>query len=723
MKIRNKLTIASLVSLIPILIGLIVIASVSLRADSSKTLNLIAEYTGSVRSSLSTFFVKAQDMATYVAAMQGRLMLDWDEGRHVFEDCQKQNSYVSRVTYIDSEGYVYIIGAGNPYQGGRSTANDSDPNAAPVIATDRDYFRSLVANNKRGEFKVMVSEPYIPRGLANKTIVTSASVIHNGEGVGVINIDQTTAELSSVYEVLTANFLDRFGKNAHLYLISDGGQLVSSLEYNEEHGAYEETLFNHEEIVSANTLSQDTLATFNSASRMGDVIITASIDGTQVFVATARIEGTPFTLFFAVPQRAILSSSYTIIALSIGSFVLIAVLLISIIFAITGPMVRALITMRNTMHEIAQGGGDLTVHVDVSGNDEIADIGDCFNKFVSSLHGMISSVSDSAKSMNDIGHKLSKNADDISGDVSTINKDIENLRSAADEQNASVNETSATIAQIAQNIDSLTHQIESQSSAVTESSAAVSQMVANIGSISGNISKETGSFAELRSAADNGKTGIKAVQDLVDKLTAQSDSLLQANSVIDNIAAQTNLLAMNAAIEAAHAGESGKGFSVVASEIRKLAEDSARQSKAIAVGLKATIDSIKNIATATTTADGAFNAVVSKIDGIVTLAEEIDHAMIEQNEGGHQVLEALRDIDNVTVQIRDGAVEMNAGAEIILKEMSRLSSLSLQVQDRSASIARASEAIGSAVGEIVTNSETNKDAADVLVGITGKFVL
>ena len=213
------------------------------------------------------------------------------------------------------------------------------------------------------------------------------------------------------------------------------------------------------------------------------------------------------------------------------------------------------------------------------------------------------------------------------------------------------------------------------------------------------------------------------MQDLVLKLTRQSDSLLEANSVIDNIANQTNLLAMNAAIEAAHAGDAGKGFAVVAEEIRKLSEDSSEQSRAIAAGLKATIDSINTIASATAAADGAFDTVAAKISAVTDLVNEIDGAMNEQTLGNRQVLEALEDIESVTEKIRGGADEMNAGTDAILKEITRLSGIAQAVQDSSGSIAKAAETINSEVAEIVENSGANKEAIDVLADITGKFVL
>ena len=217
------------------------------------------------------------------------------------------------------------------------------------------------------------------------------------------------------------------------------------------------------------------------------------------------------------------------------------------------------------------------------------------------------------------------------------------------------------VAQIAQSIESLAGQIENQSSAVTQSSAAVHQMVANIGAISESVPK------------------------------------------------------------AAHAGEAGAGFSVVAEEIRKLAESSASQSKTIARGLKDTIAATNNIAQATATAGGAFDIVATKISDITELVNSINFAMHEQNAGSRQVLAALRDIESGTSQIRDGASVMNAGTETILKKIIRLAGVSQSVRDRSMSITKSLEEINGEVAEIVRNTVENKEAVDSLVSMTEKF--
>ena len=725
MKIRIKLIVAVLISLLPILAGLALITGTARSSDISKTTDLIAEYTGSVASDITAFFNYGVDMAKYLAILQSNAMLAWNDGLGlIFKSYRDANDFVADVALVMEDGSYCITSTdGNPYQGGRATVDNSDPEAAPIMLTDRDYYQALVVNNPSARFFTFITEPYANALLDYKRVLANAPIINGGRSRGLVCVTQTTNELSAVYSKSTANFYDRFGDAAHLYLISDGGQLLTSLEYSSERRAYVDSLADVRDAVYSDSLGQEALSAFSAAQAGGGAIISTRLDGKRQFVSSTRIEGTPYTLCFAVPRSAMLGSADRIMAISAISFVLIAALLFGILIGITKSMIASLDAIDGTMKEIGDGAGDLTARLEERGDDELTVISKSFNKFVRTLHDMILSISESAASMHEIGDGLTNSVAVISRDVSTIAKEIDNLNSSIEEQSASVTGTSMTITQVAQNIESLNVQIESQSSAVAQSSSAVHQMVANIGSISENVSKAQVSFDELKKSATDGRESIASVHDLVIKLTEQSASLLEANSVVDNIANQTNLLAMNAAIEAAHAGEAGKGFSVVAEEIRKLAESSASQSKTIAAGLKATIAAINTIAQATATADAAFDSVAAKIGSVTELVSAINLAMNEQNAGGRQVLEALRDIEDVTTSIRGGAVEMNSGTETILKEMSRLTDVSQAVQERSESIAKATLTIDGELREIVNRTGSNSEAIDVLVDITGKFKL
>ena len=698
MKIRTRLVLAAVCTVFPILIGLAIITGEARYSDREKTLDLIEEYINGIKSGLEAFFYTSEELAVYLARLQGEMQLEWsDGGRRVFEAFVASNARINNAAYINERAYFFLTG--------------------------REEGSWIGGSGRTSGGVISVSEPYIPLGLGYRAIVTTAPITRGGSNAGFIEVMQTSDEFSSVYANLAADFMDRFGTRAQMHVISDGGQLVSSLQYSEEVHGYTETLAGSTGTASAGSLGQEALDVFDAALNGDESIITTRLGNEVCFVSSARIGNTPFVLCFAVPQSSMLSSTRAIMVTSVILFFVIEIFLLVIIRAATRLMLISLNAMHGTMQDIAEGDGDLTARLDVKGNDEISAIGSAFNKFVGSIHGMVSNVSESAASLAAVGKALSGSVDAISGGVSGIANDIETLNFSVGEQSASVAETSATVTQIAKTIESLTRQIEGQSSAVTESSASVQQMLSNIAEISTNLTKASSGFDELKETAANGRESLNAVQNLVNKLSLQSDSLLEANSVIEDIAAQTNLLAMNAAIEAAHAGEAGKGFAVVADEIRKLAENSAAQSKTIAAGLKAAVSSIKTIAQATATADVSFESVSTKIGSVAALAENVSLAMLEQNEGSRQVIEALQDIENVTESILSGTVEMNAGTETILKEINRLSGISQQVQERSSSIAKSAEAINEVVAEIVSRGGANREAVGVLVDITSKFKL
>ena len=725
MRIRTKFACLIVIALVPLAAGFLIVAEVAQASDKEKTYDVMMEYVQGVMRGLEGFFNESKVIAASATVLNSVQALDWSEAAEEFDRLVRVNNAINTMSMADSDGYFYRTDIpGNLYQGGRVTVDDSDPDAEPYTCSDQVYFRELVTQNPRGEFSFMVNEPEPIMDVYVKHIITSAPIIRDGRSIGLVNVGQTSEELSDFFSLITSDLAARFGTDAHMYTVSESGQLISVLSYNPANRAYEETVLNtFEFFYVVDALGEDASYVLTTAIEKEGQVISARNGGKPVFVVGMKIPMTPFAVFLIVPQEVALATSNAIRLTSLIMFLVMGVFLGAGMLNLISRMLKSLKSVHDTMLEIGEGGGDLTVHLDIKGNDEIAAIGGSFNKFVSTLHGMVENVIYNVSSMVFVSNLLSGDVDEISDDIAKVSKQIDDMNTIAEDQAASVTETSSTITQIARNIESLTGQIEAQSTAVTESSAAVQQMVSNIGAISTSLSNATGSFDELKGTATSGKGSISAVQDLVNALTAQSDSLLEANSVIDNIAAQTNLLAMNAAIEAAHAGEAGKGFSVVAEEIRKLAEDSSNQSRTIATGLKNTIAAIKNIASATTAAGSAFDTVVTKIVAVTEVVSSINLAMLEQSEGSRQVLETLQSIDNTTVQIRNGALEMNGGAENILKEMSRLSEISLAVKDRSDGITEAVNGINVAIDEIMKSSGRTEDAIKDLSSLTAKFKL
>lgn len=230
-----------------------------------------------------------------------------------------------------------------------------------------------------------------------------------------------------------------------------------------------------------------------------------------------------------------------------------------------------------------------------------------------------------------------------------------------------------------------------------------------------------GVIKELSAVTDDGVQTVSQAKAAMQKISSESGSLVEAGGIIQNIASQTNLLAMNAAIEAAHAGESGKGFAVVADEIRKLANESSKHGKTISDSLKSLSDEINEMAVSAGKVSDKFIAIDSYTDQVQSMSTQMTEAMKEQENGSLEVLSAVKDIDAITMEVRDDSVRMLEGSREITKEIEVLNNLTRVITDSMNEMASGAEQINNSVQEVDNLTQKNKQSIDALMEEVKKF--
>ncbi|WP_460050844.1 methyl-accepting chemotaxis protein [Spirochaeta dissipatitropha] len=405
-----------------------------------------------------------------------------------------------------------------------------------------------------------------------------------------------------------------------------------------------------------------------------------------------------------------------------GAALALAVVLILSYFLLKAG-IRHLNDVSSRLKEISSGGGDLTRYLQVDSQDEIGRLAESFNQFMTGLVKIIRTVQGEAEQLQSIGQEMSVNMDETDSAIHEISSNIDNVRTQMQEQAAAVAESLATIEQISRNIENLSRHIDEQSTSVTQSSSAVEEMVASIHSVDQTLEKNAEKSRELVKESKTGVAKIHEFTRLVEVIARKSHGMLDAISVIENIAAQTNLLAMNAAIEAAHAGEHGRGFAVVASEIRKLAEGSSEQSKSIGTVIRDITGSIDHALELSTISEKSIEAIISGIEQMQRQEEEMKLAMSEQSSGGSQILHVLSRSSEISAEVRSGSVEMLTGSQAILEEMQRLNEIAGNISGSMDEMAAGAIEVSKAVESAAALSRGNKYSVDSLIQQVRQFVL
>ena len=447
-------------------------------------------------------------------------------------------------------------------------------------------------------------------------------------------------------------------------------------------------------------------------------------DYLTVYIPIETPEPTVGMFFVGLPIKAIGETKNLILTVLIPIVIVFTIILCVMSVIILWYLIfKPLRIVAAAVHSLADNTdvADLTFRTNISKNNEIGRLCSDIDRFMERQQKLIKDLKIAEVDLDYISQSLSSSSYDSASSISEIMANIENVSRQTEFQTKAIVSANNEMGMSIDMAKKLQETVKVQSSDVVASSACIEEMIGNIGSVNTTMQKMNYQFAELSGVTTEGKEKQAEVDKKVTEMAEQSKLLIEANGVIARIASQTNLLAMNAAIEAAHAGELGSGFSVVADEIRTLAENSSKQSRIIGQRMKEISQTIGDVVSSSRLSSEAFVHIIDKLSMTDKLVQEMSAAMVEQEEGSKQVFEALRSINTSTGQVQEMTHSMEEAINKTNTEMTTMTQIADTVAGSMDEMAAGAVQINKSAQDVSNMAKQTRDNIDSMESMLGRF--
>ena len=689
LSLKIPLLIGTIIFIVSTSIGLLSILVASKVVEETAYVSLLDQAIGGT--DLVSLELHARlDILQEIANREEVKSLDWERQRRSLLPDVERIGYLD-LAVLDMQGQAHYIKD-------ETTSNLSE----------RDYVIKALSG-KQAVSDVLISK------VINRPVVMCAVPITDDSGtvVGALIGRQDGTALNDV----TKNV--KLGNTGYSYITNKEGVIIS-------HRDIDLVLSQYNPVVEAgeNPLMQSLANTILLSQRQETGFVQYTFNDKKMVVGFAPVSEFNWTLFVTIDYKELMSGLDRLIFLIVSLAVFFVVVGFIAAYFLGHSIVKPVGTVAYTLQDISGGEGDLTKRIvlkKIKAKDEISDLAHYFNLTIDKIKNLVVGVKEKTTSLSATGEELATNMMETVSAINQITANIQNIKTRIKTQRESVEKTDTSMEQIMDSVEALNKSVDEQQAGVSQSVADIQGFIKNIGGVTQTLTNNMSSIKELAASSEVGRASVQEVAADIQEISHDSEGLLEINEVMESIASQTNLLSMNAAIEAAHAGETGRGFAVVAEEIRKLAESSSEQSKTINSVLKKIETSIKKIRNSVESVLKKFEAIDAGVKIVVTQEDAIQHAMEAQEYDSGRMLETINKLSGLTETVKQVAANMLIESGKVITESKALKDETSEITDGMSEMASGAEQINVSVNYVNEISFKNKGNVEDLVKAVSRF--